>query len=231
MPRPLALLLLLVADHAPPAAGPLTGTTPVPGDAPNWLERHADFVAAVARGPAVVALGDSLAWGWDDHPDLWATVTPAPTLFAAIGGDATNQLLWRLDHGALTGPPPRLVVVQVGTNNRWVNDDPADIVAGIVAVVGRVRRRQPASRVLVVGILPQGRHPDGSSRRVFAAVNRRLPQLADGRVAVCDVGDCLLEADGTLSEAVSPDGTHLSRQGYERLAAALGPAVRAGLAD
>ena len=119
-----------------------------------------------------------------------------------------------------------LVVLLIGTNNRWVKDDPADIALGIAAVVERVREQLPAAKVLVLGILPQGRAADASSRRVFAGVNCRLVDLDGGPVTVRDVGGCLLEPDGTLSSAISTDGTHLTRAGYVRLADALGPLVR-----
>jgi lysophospholipase L1-like esterase len=213
--------------------GPTSGNVPWPSDHPVWQARHAEFVAAGRDGFDVICLGDSLTWGWDDHRDLWAgRVTPHRTGFFAIGGETTNGLLWRIDDGELSGPPPKLVVLLVGTNNRWVKDDPADIAGGIAAVVGRIRERQPSANVLVLGILPQGWTAEASSRRVFAAVNERLRGLDDGRrVFVRDVGGCLLEADGSFSTATSSDGTHLTRAGYERLADALRPLVRQLLPD
>ncbi len=209
-------------------AEPGSGTMPWPGDDPIWHTRHAEFVAD--RPPAgydVLCLGDSLTWGWDDHRDVWADrVTRRPTAFHAIGNETTNGLLWRIDHGELSGMTPKLVVLLIGTNNRWVKDDPADIAAGIAAVVERVRTELPTAKVLVLGILPQGRTAGASSRQVFADVNRRLVKLDGGPVTVRDLGGCLLEPDGILSDAISTDGTHLSGAGYVRLADALGPLVR-----
>lgn len=214
--------------------GPPNGRVPFEYDSDIWRTRHAEFVAAKrATDFDVICLGDSLTWGWDDHRDLWAErVTARPTAFFAIGGDTTNSLLWRVDHGELDGPPPKLVVVLIGTNNRWVKDDAEDIAGGIAAVVARVRVRVPTAKVLLLGMLPQGHRPGDSGRRLFAAVNQLLMPLDDGRfVFVRDVGGCLLEPDGELTTDTSEDGTHLTRAGYERLAVALGPELRTLLGE
>lgn len=213
--------------------GPTTGGEPWPGDEPVWHTRHAEFIADSQNGGYdVVCLGDSLTWGWDDHRDVWAErVTRRRTTFHAIGGETTNGLLWRIDHGELDGLDPKLVVLLIGSNNRWVKDDPDDIAGGVAAVVGRLRERLPRANVLLLGLLPQGWTADASSRPVFAEVNRRLAAFDSGPVSVRDVGGCLLEPDGRLSQATSTDGTHLSRGGYERLADALGPLVRERVGD
>jgi lysophospholipase L1-like esterase len=240
----LLLFLALLAGVAVPVvvmlvgklnrpAGPEGGSVPWPGDDPIWRTRHAEFVADSQNGGYdVLCLGDSLTWGWDDHRDVWAErVTPRRTAFHAIGNETTNGLLWRIDHGELDGLDPKLVVVLIGTNNRWVTDDPDDIAGGIAAVVGRLRERLSRAKVLVLGLLPQGRSANDASRRVFAEVNRRVAAFDGGPVAVRDVGGCLLEPDGSLSDAISPDGTHLTRAGYARLADALGPLVRERVGD
>lgn len=213
--------------------GPESGSVPWPSDEPIWQTRHAEFIADSQNGGYdVLCLGDSLTWGWDDHRDVWAErVTRRRTAFHAIGNETTNGLLWRIEHGETDGLDPKLVVVLIGTNNRWVKDDPEDIAGGVAAVIGRVRERLPRAEVLVLGLLPQGRSANVESRRVFSDVNRRLAAFDGGPVAVRDVGGCLLEPDGALSEATSPDGTHLSREGYTRLADALGPLVRERVGD
>lgn len=212
----------------------VTGRVPASSDHPVWRQRHAEFVAASRAGNLdVICLGDSLTWGWDDHRDLWAArVTPRPTGFFAIGGDTTSHILWRVENGELDGPPPKLVWVMAGTNNRWLVDDPDDIAESVGEIVRRVRAKVPTAKVLVLGVFPQGARPSASSRAMFAEVNRRLPALADGKaVFFRDIGGCLLEPDGTLSDEVSYDETHLTRVGHERLAEALRPILRELLGD
>lgn len=228
-----AAIAVAVAGRVKSPTGPQNGSVPWPADDPVWRARHAEFIADSQNGGYdVLCLGDSLTRGWDDHRDVWAErVTRKRTAFHAIGGETTNALLWRLEHGETDGLDPKLVVLLIGTNNRGVKDDPDDIAGGVAAVVGRVRERLPRTKILVLGLLPQGRSADGGSRRLFAEVNRRLAAFDSGPVAVRDVGDCLLEPDGTLSSDTSTDGTHLTRRGYERLADALGPLVRERVGD
>jgi lysophospholipase L1-like esterase len=147
----------------------------------DWRARHAEFIADSQNGGYdVLCLGDSLTRGWDDHRDVWAErVTGKRTAFHAIGGETTNGLLWRLEHGETDALDPKLVVVLIGTNNRGVKDDPDDIAGGVAAVIGRIRERLPRTQILVLGLLPQGRTPHGASRRLFAEVNLRL-QAFDG---------------------------------------------------
>jgi beta-glucosidase len=224
------LCLALVAYHRfNRTPGPTSGRTPWPSDDPVWRTRHATYTAAARTDRLdVIGLGDSIMRAWEDVPEVWAErVTARLSAFFGIGLETTCGLLWRLDDGELSGASPKLVIVLIGTNNRWVNDDPADIADGIAAVVRRVTDQMPAAKVLVLGLLPQGWKATATSRRVFADVNRRLLPLDDGRrVFVRDVGRCLLESDGSLTTDISPDGTHLTPAGYVRFADALRPLVR-----
>jgi len=36
-----------------------------------------------------------------------------------IGGDSTRQLLWRIQHGKVEGISPKAVVLMIGTNNLY----------------------------------------------------------------------------------------------------------------
>ena len=229
-----ALLLLVVmggCSSRDPGL-PATGDVPWPGEHESFTAKHERFLAeGRAEKFDVICLGDSLTWGWDNHRELWRdAVTSARTAFWAIGGDATNQLLWRIDHGALDGQSPAVVVLLVGTNNSWIDDNPADIARSIHVVVQRIARHCPHSMIMLLGILPQGDNPGASSRAKFTALNRLLPMFASKHVRVLpDIGNCLLEADGTLSSSTSYDGTHLTETGYRRFAAALAPHIRAVL--
>ena len=92
---------------------------------------------------------------------------------------------------------------------------------------GQAKPKQPQAKLLLLGILPQGRRPTDSGRLMFTRVNALIAKLADGKMVFFrDHGPSLLEPDGQLSEAVSPDGTHLSRFGYERWAAVLEPDLK-----
>ena len=155
-----------------------------------------------------------------------------PTAFWAIGGDATNQLLWRIQHGELDGQNPKLIVLLIGTNNRRVKNDTEDIAQSIDVIVQAIQTKCPKSKLLLLGILPQGYAKSDASRFMIEQVNLRLPSVASVRgVVYRNLEHALLDPDGSLSTAVSYDGTHLTERGYRRFAEALGPIVRELLKD
>ena len=134
-----------------------------------------------------------------------------------FGGDRTENLLWRLQHGELDGMSPKAVVMMIGTNNTGDRlEDPALTLAGIQRNLDEIRQRQPQAKVLLLALFPRDEKPDGLLRRHNAQVNALLPALADGRqVVFLDIGRALTNPDGTLSKDILPDWLHLSEQGYE----------------
>ena len=197
--------------------------------------RHEYHLEQIRKGPLdVIFFGDSIARGWEDHEDLWQQhFAPRHCGLFAASHDTTSNLLWRIDHGELDNVTPKLVIVLIGTNNRKDTSQTAeDIAKGIRTILDRIREKQPQAKILLLGILPQGHRPSASSRIMLDRVNRLISQFSDGKnVFFRDHGPFLLEADGQLSVAVSPDGTHLSRLGYERWAAPMEADLKKLLGD
>ncbi len=234
--RSLRLLPFLAALAV--AAAPATANTalqPAPRDA-AWLKRHEGFVAEAARGGVdVLVLGDSITDGWrrlgpNGGKAVWdLEFAPLRAANFGIGGDRTQHVLWRIEHGTLEGLRPKVVVLMIGTNNTGFERDgttarntPAETVAGVQAIVGQLRRRLPEARVLLLAVFPRGERPDHPQRLQVNEINRGLAPLADGRhVTFLDVGPSFLAADGTLPAAVMPDFLHPREEGYTRWAAAL----------
>jgi beta-glucosidase len=228
----LALLLVLcigvLGCNRSDISLPTTGRVPHVGTHESFLSRH-EGILAEGRSQKfdVICLGDSLTWGWDEHRELWnERVTPKPTAFWAIGGDATNQLLWRIQNGELDGQHPKLVILLIGTNNPWVKMDADDIAQSIDVIVQAIQVKCATAKVLLLGLLPQGYTKNDSNRPLFDQVNLRLPAVASTRgVIYRDPGQRLLDPAGSLSTTFSYDGTHLTEAGYRRFAEALGPIV------
>lgn len=197
----------------------------------RWREMHAEDVALATKGGAeLVFVGDSITegWEWNDGEHWKKHFARLGAVNFGIGGDTTQNVLWRLDHGAVGALRPKVVVLLIGTNNlgREVAT-PAAAARGVEAVVTKLCAAFPVAKIVVHGIFPCDASPQAEVRGRVAAVNERLRALdgRDGRVVFRDIGARFLEADGTISPAVMPDGLHLSPEGYRRWAAELAPLV------
>ncbi len=190
-----------------------------------WLPRHEQKLAEIrahreaGRRVDLVFLGDSITQGWENEGKAaWAANFAKYNAVAlGFGGDRTENLLWRLQHGELDGMSPKAVVVMIGTNNTGDRlEAPALTVAGIRKNLDEIRKRQPQAQVLLLALFPRGEKPDDLMRRHNARINALLPQLADGKqVVFLDIGRALTNPDGTLSKDILPDWLHLSPQGYD----------------
>jgi lysophospholipase L1-like esterase len=200
-----------------------------------WMPRHQDKLAEIARRRAageptgVIFIGDSITHHWEkEQQPLWQEFYGKyHPLNLGYGGDRTENVLWRLQHGEVDGIAPKVAVLMIGTNNNGLrHDDPAVTVAGIRRVLQELQTRLPDTRILLLAIFPRGERPDDGLRRVNQQVNAMLPQLADGkRVVFLDIGKAFLAPDGTLSKNVMPDLLHPNAEGYRIWAAAMGPTL------
>jgi lysophospholipase L1-like esterase len=220
---------------SPPAPAPAPTPAPTPSD-PNdptgsvqrLPERHAEFLDRIEQGPAdLLFLGDSIT-------DYWRT--QAAKLFEAsygkyrpanfgVGGDKTQNVIWRITHGELEGINPRVVVLMIGTNNlAGAADD--RIAAGIRKIVSILREKLPTSKVLLLGILPRGAADDPRRGRV-ANVNRMIAGLDDhgAHVRYLDMGPRFVQGDGSISPSVMADYLHPTENGYQIWADTMRPVL------
>ncbi|MDQ2801003.1 MAG: GDSL-type esterase/lipase family protein [Armatimonadota bacterium] len=206
-----------------------------PDDPDAWTRLTRSLAAdAHAANPRVVFLGDSITqdWGGSGKAEWEARFAPFGAANLGIGGDRTQNILWRIADGALDGLAPDLVVLKIGVNNLWeeVQRCGVEKVAdGVAACVAAIREKCPKAKILALGILPTQADPSHSLREIVRAVNARsaasLP-TPNGQVRFADISEVFLEADGTISTEIMPDGCHLSPRGYQIFADALEPIVQ-----
>ncbi|HEX4047752.1 MAG TPA: GDSL-type esterase/lipase family protein [Elusimicrobiota bacterium] len=192
---------------------------------PYWLKKHEELTALARQGGAkVVFLGDSIMEYWRDNEVWRARYASLPAANFGVAGDVTQNVLWRLAQGELTGENPSVVVVLIGTNNLGKGDTPEEAALGATAVVRAVAGRFPAAKILLLGIFPRGARADDPYRERVRRANVSLSHLDNGStVRYLDVGPRFLEPDGSLSPAVMPDFLHPSVEGYRRWADAMDP--------
>jgi lysophospholipase L1-like esterase len=195
----------------------------------TWRDRHETLVridpAAKARA-ALVFLGDSIIEGWDNQ-SFQEYFAPHHALRLGIGGDKTQQVLWRITHGELEGLHPRVVVLLIGTNNLGHDRAPPPrVAAGISKVVAMLRTRLPTTQLLVLGILPSGEHPSAPLRAQIAATNALVARLDDGAsIRYLDVGRHFLADDARIPRELMDDFLHPTPRGYRVLAKAVEPTL------
>jgi lysophospholipase L1-like esterase len=198
----------------------------------DWNALHAEDVAiANAGGVDLLFVGDSIIQAWS-YDKIWneAFGRHHPANFG-IGGDKTQNVLWRLENGDTGILDPRAVVVLVGTNNFGHNDDSAhDVFRGVKAVVEKLRSSFPGAKILVCGIFPFGEKPDAKYRQRIKDANKEISTLQDGtRVFFTDIGDRFLEPDGSISSTVFGDFLHPTPEGYRRWTEAILPTINGWL--
>lgn len=239
MKRLLLSLLCLCASPAPGQDAPKSDAastvpaalTPSPRKEPDNAKRHLSFNEISKKGEAkLVFLGDSITRRWEtDGKEQWAkTWAPYQAANFGIGGDRTENILWRLQNGNYDGLKPKLTVLMIGTNNTGHRMDPAaDTAAGIKAILEALRAKQPDMKILLLGVFPRGEKPTDPKRLRTNEINALLPPLADNnKIFFQDLGSVFLQPDGTLTKEIMPDFLHLSSKGYDLWTAAIAPKVK-----
>jgi len=220
---PFFLLLLLAASAFAADEQESRGCVPVEKD----FDRHEQFMKnkqeAMKNGPIqLVFVGDSITDGWrwsggqaDLFKERYAQYNPYNN---GVGGDETQHVLWRIEHGELDGISPKLVIILIGTNNIGnANHMSVDeTVDGIKCVVKAIKEKLPESKILLLGIFPRGAQPDDPFRGMIKSINQRAAELDDGgkMLKFLDIGDKFQDANGRLPAEIMPDALHLNAKGY-----------------
>ena len=200
-------------------------------DSYDWGKRHAKVLELQKTlDPDIVLFGDSITHFWGgpplaghvNGPNAWAdTFGSHRVLNMGFGWDRTQNVLWRLEHGEMDGPHPKVVVINIGTNNfsktsNARENTPMEVAEAIAAIVDGVRQKSPSSRIVVMGVFPRGFSVDNPYRAKIRALNALLAAQLAGQPSTTflDISDKFLSKDGTISPTILFDGTHPTEAGY-----------------
>jgi lysophospholipase L1-like esterase len=201
---------------------------PVPRQG-NWMKRHESMNNRVKKGDVdLLFIGDSITQGWEGAgKEVWKKYyDKRNAVNLGISGDQTQHVLWRLENGNIDGISPKLAVIMIGTNNANAKHKADDIVAGVRAIVEKLRDKLPQTKILVLGIFPRGEDDNNPIRQVNMKANEGIAKLADGKmIFYLDIGEKFLDPDRKLSKEIMPDRLHLSPKGYTIWAESIEPEI------
>lgn len=201
-------------------------------DSYGWAARHA---AVLERNktvkPAYVFFGDSITHWWGGEPksimpvvgaDSWEKLFGKhPVTNCGFGFDYIDNAYYRVENGELDGIAPRVILVNLGTNNIGHRGDSAKICGdNMAAFVKLLRKKSPRAKILLVGVYPRR---EVRLAETIETTNRLYSKLADGKHVFFVNPGLLLQAENakTANPKLMRDQVHLNAAGYRIIAAEL----------
>ncbi|XP_055338816.1 platelet-activating factor acetylhydrolase IB subunit alpha2-like [Paramacrobiotus metropolitanus] len=204
------------------SAGCHSTTNPVPVEDiahdGRWLSQHNRFLKESqmkAEETNVLFIGDSIIQRLQDS-DIWRELLhPLQAVNFGIGGDTTQNLLWRIADGVVDHLDPKVIVVHIGTNNFLNTAD--EVQEGILEVVRLLHEKKPRARIVLIELFPRGEKPN-QQREKHITVNKMLHQaLKDHRhVRVVDLDPGFVATDGLIHFHDMHDYLHLTNNAYKK---------------
>jgi len=196
-----------------------------------WMPRHKEKLALKEQISTVnlVFLGDSITHAFDNKGKaIWQQYyAPRNALNIGFSGDRTENVLWRLNNGAVDGIAPKLLVLMIGTNNTGHRQDKAEDTAfGIKTILNTLEDKLPQTKVLLLAIFPRGATKDDPLRKINDDINNIIKNYDDGeRIHYLNINHIFLGENNTLSKSVMKDLLHPNKDQYKVWADALEPNI------
>lgn len=161
----------------------------------------------------IVFLGDSITQAWDKKYYEHYFSRFKPKNFG-VAGYTTSDIIRFLDSTKLHSLKPELIILLIGTNNTDHPYTPNKTVEEIVHILTILTKLSPASKIILLGILPRGHKPD-KKRMINDEVNKKLKAIHLHNVYYVNIGYLFLNRDKTIPKELMYDGLHLTSQGYK----------------
>ena len=126
----------------------------------------------------ILLIGDSIVSGLSRYRKVWSKYfEPLQALNFGIGGDRTQNVLWRLKNGEI---PKNLqtAIIHCWTNNIDKND-PEDIKTAILSIAYFILEKKPQADVIITGLLPRDKEISHRRKRI-QIVNKKLENWYQG---------------------------------------------------
>lgn len=179
-----------------------------------YYQRASLFDTLGTNQNSIVMLGNSLTHGCE-----WHELLGNPNVVnRGINGDIAEGIDLRLD-GILRGRPAKIFLL-CGVNDVSHDLSPDSIASAVEAIVGRIKRESPTTKVYLQSLLPIN-NSFGRYKRIFGKEHtiRDINTLLEAYAAKNDITwinlyPAFADEKGNLRSDLTNDGLHLLGPGY-----------------
>jgi len=219
---------------------PNPATIPMEGYA---KKRHAEKAELLKKERYdLIMIGNSITHNFEkpEYQPIWNQFF-APRKAINLGTSAyrTENLIWEIQNLGLENQSPKVVVVEIGTNNIDEKNYPTrhtagQLAGGIEKIVKLLREKLPETKIIVMRCFPGcygGPNPT-SHRAILERASEIVSKLADGKnVFYCDVNHVFLNLDGSINHDMMGDWLHPTPTGAKAWAQAMEPLLSELMGD
>lgn len=192
----------------------------------EWENRHYTMIDLNKTEPSkTVFIGNSITHNWGGKPlnnrikgaNSWDKyLEPLQTRNFGFGWDRVENVLWRIYHEELEGISPEKIILNIGTNNLYLNTD-EEIVEGLKMLTQAIKTRQPQAKIYLLGLYPRR-----SNEERIVGLNNKIKEMAQStHTSYFDIGSVLLLSNKKINEKLFSDGLHPNTEGYDLMGKAL----------
>ena len=196
----------------------------------EWTRYHQEIVAKLKPDAELVLIGNSIFQGLDNEAcaEIWEKyLNQYQAGNLGISGDRTENVIWRLQNGALENIHPKVALILIGTNNtdgnHYLKISSAEELEGAIwKICEIINETLPDTKILLMGILPYG-YKENHRNNINKATNALISQFPerDPDIHYIDIGDVYLDDEGKVKRELMPDFLHPNPEGYLRMFEAL----------
>ena len=149
----------------------------------RFLDRHQQVEKLRGKTVDIVLLGDSIMHFWEwKHPESWRKLTKGRTVLnLGYGGDRTENVIWRIQHGELDGYKAKNIVLMIGTNNNSSDStNPTNVAKGVGDSDADQGKAARSAADTASDISPRQRPAAHEAPREGACEERRHERTAQG---------------------------------------------------
>ena len=179
-------------------------------------------------------IGNSITNNFEkvEYQAIWNQYfAPRNAVNLGISGYRTENVIWNIQNGFLEGQSPKVVVLEIGTNNIDEKNYPTrhtagQLAGGITEIVRILREKLPNAKIIVMRCFPGcygGPNPT-SHRFILERASDIVSKLADGKhIFICDVNRVFLNKNGAINHDMMGDWLHPTPAGAKAWAETMEP--------